>query len=536
MSDAWGGSWSAGNSSCVDGVCGTGEWTGALPGDPGNNSTIAANAAYGGINVSWTYPALNPYAVIHTRLYRGITNNFSESVMQHIVSGSSFFDKIPKEQIRQYFYWIELVSVNSTVGAPIGPASATPLAAIDETLQDLYGRIDDGFLANSLRDKIGTLDILNRDLGAEIVDRIANNEALVAALAAVQSETGEAMSYILNETTERITVDSAMIDQLNVLAVGMNDNAAAIVTERLVRIDDIESLASDVNILYTTFDENTAAILDERTARTTADGALATSLSVLAAENDTLGAAIQTEQQARVSADSALSSQITTAQTVLGSNLASVQTNLQSQITTTNGKVTNIGALYTAKVSVNGLVGGFGIYNNGTEVQAGFDVDTFWIGRTASNKTKPFVISGDVVYLDKARIRDADIGTLKIAGNAITVPVSTAYNSFTGGAGVYVNAAVLTITATDSPMNIIGMFAARAGYVDGLKTTGYRVVKDGSVLVDYGSTNAFMDFPSFHFAATVAANTTSTFSVQFWGTDSTVSLGYRSLVLLGVKR
>lgn len=55
MSDA-GGSWSVGNSSCVDGVCGTGEWSGALPGDPGNNLTIAANAAYGGYQRILTYP------------------------------------------------------------------------------------------------------------------------------------------------------------------------------------------------------------------------------------------------------------------------------------------------------------------------------------------------------------------------------------------------------------------------------------------------------------------------------------------------
>ncbi|WP_273687377.1 phage tail protein [Ketogulonicigenium vulgare] len=34
----------------------------------------------------------------------------------------------------------------------------------------------------------------------------------------------------------------------------------------------------------------------------------------------------------------------------------------------------------------------------------------------------PFIVDGGTVYIDKARIRDADIDTLKIAGNAVTVP------------------------------------------------------------------------------------------------------------------
>ncbi|WP_433925041.1 phage tail tip fiber protein [Vreelandella sp. 21] len=68
-----------------------------------------------------------------------------------------------------------------------------------------------------------------------------------------------------------------------------------------------------------------------------------------------------------------------------------------------------VGSLYTAKVQSGGLIGGFGIYNDGTEVDAGFDVDRFWLGRTNSNKRKPFIMDGDVVYINNAMIRNGSI-------------------------------------------------------------------------------------------------------------------------------
>ena len=114
--------------------------------------------------------------------------------------------------------------------------------------------------------------------------------------------------------------------------------------------------------------------------------------------------AIQNEQTARVNADNALSQSITTLESTMGSNLAQAQQQLQTKIDTTNGKVTAIGSLYTVKLNANGLVGGFGVYNDGSTVEAGFDVDTFWIGSTGQNKKKPFIIQNGTVYIDSAVI------------------------------------------------------------------------------------------------------------------------------------
>ncbi len=132
---------------------------------------------------------------------------------------------------------------------------------------------------------------------------------------------------------------------------------------------------------------------------------------------------ITTEIASRVTADSAIAEQINLVAVTLGSDVAAVVVSADAWIgphATLSGKVTAIGALWTAKVTVNGLIGGFGIYNDGTTVEAGFDVDTFWIGRSGTDKVLPFVIDGGVVYINKARIKDADIDTLKIGGRSAT--------------------------------------------------------------------------------------------------------------------
>ena len=466
MSNAWGDSWGTDTPVVYAGplVCGTGSWTGPKPGDPDNNVGLSANRVYGGIEVVWTYPSTFPHAVAHTLLFRGTSSDFTLAIQRGVVAGSIFFDKMEVTVETQYYYWIQLVSVNGTVGDRIGPVSAYALPLSQQTLESLTGLIDAGVLAQSLKEKISNITVLGQDLVQEVQNRLASNQALMDALAAVQTETGEARTYILNEITERISSDEALVASITALAAGLDGNSAALIEEKLARVTKDEALTQTLSILNANFADNTAAIINEQTARTTADTALANSVTQLLAtvgtntaaisnevtaratadsamasninllfsESGTNRSAIQTEASTRASADSALSSQITTAQSTLNGNIASVQTSLNTKINTYDGKITAIGALYTAKVDVNGLIGGFGVYNDGKTVEAGFDVDRFWVGRT-TNKVKPFVVNNGVVHMDIARIRDADVGTLKIAGNAINVPMSTSG----GTGGVY---------------------------------------------------------------------------------------------------
>ena len=118
-------------------VCGTGSGNFPQPGDPDlNGSILNASPAFGGIDVVWTYPGLNPQAVAHTILFRSTNADPDTKVQHRIVTGNFHYDKVDPGQNVEYFYWIQIVSVNSTVGDLIGPASATARPTIEQMLVD----------------------------------------------------------------------------------------------------------------------------------------------------------------------------------------------------------------------------------------------------------------------------------------------------------------------------------------------------------------------------------------------------------------
>lgn len=305
-------------------VCGTGGWTGPLPGDPDNNVVLTATPAFGGIYVNWTYPMTNSHAVAHTLLYRGITNNFGSAVQRQVVSGDFFYDMIPTGIT--YYYWIKIVSINGTVGVTIGPASATARLMVDDLIEQLTGQIDQDVLATSLKGTLDNISIVNGNLAAEIFDREGGDTSLAAALADVAAGVADANTFITTEISSRVTADSAIAEQISLVAVTAGADLAAVQVTMDAWIGDV-------------------GVLEE--------------------------------------------------------------------------KVSDIGALYTAKLTVNGLVGGFGLYNDGSTVQAGFDVDTFWIGRTSADKRKPFIIEGGVVYIDNAMINQLSADRIDTRGLTI---------------------------------------------------------------------------------------------------------------------
>ena len=258
----------------------------------------------------------------------------------------------------RYYYWMRIQSINGgPLGEAIGPASAVGRPVIQDVITQLTGMIDAGVLAESLRSDIDSIATNYGELVGEIADRLAGDAALSLALANVQAGIDQAMSFIASEVTQRQEGETALITQIDSLG----------------------------------------------------------------AVNAAVAALVQTETNARVAADAALASQITAAQVALGEQVAGVEVALQANIDAVDGEVTAIGALYTAKVSANGLVGGFGIYNNGTEVEAGFDVDRFWVGRTGVTNRKPFIVQDSSVIMDNAFIGTASVDYLKLAGGATSV-------------------------------------------------------------------------------------------------------------------
>ena len=122
-----------------------------------------------------------------------------------------------------------------------------------------------------------------------------------------------------------------------------------------------------------------------------------------------VAARLATQKQELTAADQALAQRVDQAQASLGKDVAAVQVKLEAEVKRVDGELVAMGAAYTAKVQANGLIGGFGVFNDGTTVDAAFDVDRFWIGRTNSNRRKPFIIDDGNVYMDTALIRSGTI-------------------------------------------------------------------------------------------------------------------------------
>lgn len=334
-----------------DYVCGTGQWTGPKPGDPNTTDILLTAApAFGGIDVTWTWPDTYPEAVAYTTIYRGTTADFMASTTRvAAAAGNFFYDKLENDSTTEYFYWILLTSIYGTKSQLIGPTSSVAKPRIDQMIEDLTGKIDNGVLSPALKNEISRIELNALGIDQEILARQGEDAALGA--------------------------------QINVVGAYSKGTRALLQEEVLARTEQGSAFVSTVNTLWSEVNGSIASI--------------------------------QVQQTALANELQALAQQVTSLETQVGEDLAQVLQTMQTKIDVVDGKVVAIGALYTAQVNVNGLVGGFGIYNDGTTVEAGFDVDRFFIGRTSSNKRKPFIIENDIVYIDDAAINKLTFSKLR---------------------------------------------------------------------------------------------------------------------------
>lgn len=329
-------------------TCGTGGWIGPQPGDPSTDDVrITATPAFGGIDINWTYPELNPNAVAYTEIWRSLLDDPTSAIRIAHANGSFYYDRIEANTL--YYYWVVVVSIYGTRSVMIGPAWAQAKPLIEDMIELLTGKIDTGVLAQSLKTEIDQITLNKLGITQEQLDRDLNDEALGVRITELGAISGETRALVQEEVLARTSQGEAFVGVVNTMYTEFNGNVAAVQQQITVLQNDMGSLAQQIN-------------------------------------------------QAEVN---------------FGEQIAQVQTTMEASFETVNGVITEIGALYTAKVNVNGLVGGFGIYNDGTEVEAGFDVDRFWIGRTGANKRKPFIIEGNIVYIDEAAINKLTFSKLR---------------------------------------------------------------------------------------------------------------------------
>lgn len=454
-------------------TCGLGGWGGPKPGDPSNNSILSATPAFGGIDVTWTYPTTNPHAVAYVKLYRSNSSNFNNAILLAEASGGFYYDKLSDANPR--YYWIRFISVNGTEGELIGPASASARPAIQEVIEQLTGKIDSGLLAESLKQEIGKITLNYNELQQEIQDRLAGHDILSIAIAQADDKAQQTLAFIAEEMTTRANGDNALASQINTVAALNETNAAAILEEKTARVTADEALALDISQVAVASQTAAAAVNEIKSSRigyaalasdqtTPYDGDGVTVVYPAANYPSSTYPDYAIKRTRIIDQTGVVNWNATPAGIakpliwVRGMPIATAvkqvgvtgpnggYASLEQAMMTQQSLNGSFKAMYTARLSVNGLIGGFGIYNDGAIVEAGFDVDRFWIGRTNSNKRKPFIIENDEVFIDQAAINKLTFSKLRDEGGAFIVENGKVKADYISGRG---------LTITDNLGNIL---------------------------------------------------------------------------------
>ncbi len=325
----------------------------------------------------------------------------------------------------------------------------------------------------------------------------------------------------------------------------------------------IESEAKRTDGLYTSVGNTNAAIQSEASARTDGDTALGRRIDTVQSSVGSTNASIQSEAQTRASADTALGRRVDTVQSNLGNTNASVQ-----QVATAQANLKGeLNAQYSVRVQVNHQGGyykfagfGIGVTEQGGVAQSAFVVnaDQFVLLNGNDNAlSAPFAVAGGQTFVADAYIRDASIGTAKIAdaaitaakigvaevdtlrirGNAVTVPTTyTVPDSSAGaGTGAWMDLVAIQVTM-DQPGMIQVQFSCAQDYTNAqyFFRSLFEVYINGTRIATAGG-SAVSTSPVLVGAIGVGAGT-FIIKARWWAENSTIVVRDKVLFAMGCKR
>ena len=302
----------------------------------------------------------------------------------------------------------------------------------------------------------------------------AESTARLALQATVQTEDTALQALVLAEQTARASGDSAEATARLALQTTVGDNLALLQSEQTARADGDAAEATSRLALGVTLQAADATlqglVSTESTARANGDSVEATARGLLAAQVQTdnlaLQAMISTEQTARANGDTAEATARGLLATSVANNTAAIQTEtstrstavgavatsveqvqarldtgdyaaVKTQSSTSANKVAGIEARWSVMLDVNGRVTGLQLLNNGTTSSFVVLSDKFlFLGPDGAGTPIPLLTMGPIngvntlglngnmlidgtAMIKTANIENANITTLKIAGNAI---------------------------------------------------------------------------------------------------------------------
>lgn len=239
-----------------------------------------------------------------------------------------------------------------------------------------------------------------------------------------ESEISRLDQAIADETSARTQAISGVNSSISTLDSKVTSNVTridkAIADETQARTDAISNLNST---LTSTINSKVSEV---STALSTHEASSAEKFSQISASFEAVNSSITEWSQTMTTADEALSTKIDQLTVTVNGNTTAIETTSQA-LTDFKG---NVDASYSIKIATdnNGMKYAtgmsLGLTGSGTNVQSQciFLVDRFVL-MTAANGTytTPFYVTNGAMYVREAFIKDASIGTAKIADAAITM-------------------------------------------------------------------------------------------------------------------
>lgn len=267
------------------------------------------------------------------------------------------------------------------------------------------------------------------------------------------------------------------------------------------------------------------------------------------------GLAFATQTEALAQVQTSLSAEVEEVSASLTQNyFTSAQTNqaISAQTSTLSSQLNGFSTTVQAvSQSVNGVLGLTGWYINNNDVISGIgqmselidgnvtseivlnaDNIRFVNSSGQGSMISPFQVIGGQTYIRDLFVQDGSFGTLKIAGNAITVPVFAQGGLLTGNGSFQTGAtAVMNLPHMG---DVIIFWSVEQGYAGYDRPWGFRVLANGVVLKERTGMAAPNDYPA---GVVSLSNVVGLQTIQFeWvGANSGIT-GRASMRLLGRMR
>jgi len=440
-----------------------------IPNVPGGNLAVPpaptgleASGAFTEIIVSWNDAQYGNHA--YTEVWRSRNDDIGGATLVTTTNSFIVTDVVGYNQ--EYYYWVRFVST-SNVSGPFNKTNgvkATTLEDIAAVMEQLSEELSNLPGYTALTTLITNADVAvaataatvirassspstrpdgtalsGNDVWFDIDDGqvytrntannawVAGRDATLVSLFGSTSFTGStlsgAMATAQGDIVTVTNAQSSTASSLTSLTSTVGTNTSAIATEATTRANADTALSTLITNLTSTVSGNTSAISTEATTRANADTALSTLITNLTSTVSGNTSAISTEATTRANADSANATSISNLSTTVGTTNSNVST-LQTSVSNLEGDADAMFVIQVAtesngsKSAAGMVIGSNASSGSGAQSYVQFQADKFaiWSG---SSSTAPFIVSGGVVYIDDARIKDGAITNARILNGTI---------------------------------------------------------------------------------------------------------------------